>query len=235
LEAGLDFDSARRGLSFMRFLQLARCLFLVLAGVLAFGGCQTATKRLTVPAVRKIVPEQTTMAEVEKMFGPPHERITGSNGRTVVRYYYGEPRLNNHVNATERYDHPADLILRTLTLEHGPDATIRRKLHDESVTPMLRTGLRLNAGPDLKPASLAFLKNGRTTKAELLAGLGEPTSTSFDTDGLPALMWFSGSYHVQHITGQEAKRLVVKLNLDSRLEDFAVMDNDLDFLWRTRR
>lgn len=185
--------------------------------------------------MKKIVPGQTTMAEVEKKFGPPHERIAASNGKTIARYYYGEPRLNNHVSPVERDNHPVDLILRTLTLSYGSNSIIGRKLHDESVTPMLRTNARLDAGPRLEPANLQFIRPDQTTQHELITRLGPPTSTSFRSDGLPLLMWFSGSYRHNFVDDQQARRLVVGLNADATVDDFAVVDNDLDFLWRARR
>lgn len=198
-------------------------------------GCQTSARRLEVVPVRKIIPGQTTVAEVEKMFGQPHERITGSNGKTVACYYFGEPRLNNHVSRTERSNHPVDLLLRTLTLSYGSSLVIERKLHDESVTPVLRVNSRFNAGPSLLPANLNFLRRGQTKKSELIERLGEPTSTSFTVTGKPLLVWFSASYHADFVVDKETRRLIVELDTNSNVQDFAVADNDLDFLWRARR
>jgi hypothetical protein len=210
-------------------------LWLAIAATSLFIGCQTSAKRLAVAPVKRILPGQTTMAEVEKEFGRPHERVASSDGRTVARYFYGEPRLNNHVSEIERWDHPIELVLRTLTLSYGSNSIIERKLHDESLTTTLRNNQRLEAGPRLKAGDLQFLRRGQTTKADLLAHLGEPTCTTFESDGLPLLMWFSGTYRLNFVTDSEAKRLVVKLKTDSTVDDFAVMDNDLDFLWRSRR
>ncbi len=219
----------------MNFIRRQRLLLALTVCVVMMFGCKTSVRRLAVGPVRKIVPGQTTMAEVEKEFGPPHERVTGSNGRTVARYFFGEPRLNNHVSPIERSNHPVDLILRTLTLGYGSNAVIARKLHDESVTPMLRVNARFDAGPSLQPGDVQFLRRDQTTRSELIARFGEPTCTSFQSDGLPLLMWFSGSYRPKFVNDQEARRLVVKLNAGSRVDDFAVVDNDLDFLWRARR
>jgi hypothetical protein len=219
----------------MHFSRCLRLLFILMVCGLAATGCQTKARRLEVAPVRKIVPGQTTMAEVEKAFGAPHERLTGSNGKTVARYFFGEPRLNNHVSRTERNNHPVDLVLRTLTLSYGSNLVIERKLHDESVTPVLRVNSRFNAGPGLRPANLNFLRRGETKKSELIEKLGEPTSTTFTPGGAPLLIWFSASYHADFVVDKEARRLIVELNNNSAVEDFIVADNDLDFLWRARR
>jgi outer membrane protein assembly factor BamE (lipoprotein component of BamABCDE complex) len=201
-------------------MHMSRCLrFLLVLMACSFAatGCQTSARRLEVVPVRKIIPGQTTVAEVEKMFGQPHERITGSNGKTVACYYFGEPRLN------------------TLTLSYGSSLVIERKLHDESVTPVLRVNSRFNAGPSLLPANLNFLHRGQTKKSELIERLGEPTSTSFTGTGKPLLVWFSASYHADFVVDKETRRLIVELDTNSNVQDFVVADNDLDFLWRARR
>jgi hypothetical protein len=193
-------------------------------------GCTSTARRLHVAPVKKIIPSQTTIAEVEKVFGPPHERITGSTGRTIARYYYGEPRLNNHVDRLERRDHPADVICRTLTLLYGPGQVIDRKLHDESLTAVVRYNARFVAGPTLLPANLTFLRSGVTKKAELIGHLGEPTSTSFTVEGAPLLMWFSFTYRPNFVADREMRRLVVELDESLVVRDYAVFENDVGFL-----
>jgi hypothetical protein len=158
----------------MRKLWRAFRLFGLASLFLLAAGCISTARRLEVAPVKKIVPNQTTIAEVEKTFGPPHERITGSNGKTLARYFFAEPRLNNDVDRLERRDHPADLLFRTLTLRYGPGLVIERKLHDESFRAILRYNARYVTGPELRPANLSFLRTRVTKKAELIERLGEP-------------------------------------------------------------
>ena len=218
----------------MRRLWRAFLLF-GLASFLLAAGCTSLARRLDVASVKRIVPNQTTIAEVEKTFGPPHERITGSNGKTLARYFFAEPRLNNDVGQQERHDHPADLLFRTLTLRYGPGLVIERKLHDESFTPILRYNARYVTGPELLPANLGFLGSRVTKKAELFERLGEPNCTSFTVENRSLFIWFSFTYRPDFVADKEMRRLVVELDEDSVVRDFAVFEDDVEFLRRIIR
>jgi hypothetical protein len=201
------------------YLALVFCLVLV-------SGCQSMARRLEVASVGQITIGQTTMPEVEKQFGRPREKVTGANGTTVARYFFREPRINNHVDPYERREHPADVIFRTLTLLYGPSLVIQRKVHDESVTAVRRYNGWYIAGAWVLPENLIFLRKGETTKAELLDHLGEPTSRSFDNDGAEMLVWGSFKGRRDSLANAEVRHLRVMLNEKLVVKDFAVVETD---------
>jgi hypothetical protein len=205
--------------------RLFACLVAVSCGALVTG-CQTVARRLEVAPVRQIIIGQTTMPEVEKKFGRPREKVTGANGTTVARYFFREPRINNHVDPYERREHPGDVIFRTLTLLYGPSPIIQRKVHDESVTAVRRYNGWYVAGASVLPENLGFMRKGETTKAELVDRLGEATSRSFDNDGAEMLVWVSFRGRRDSLANAEVRHLMVMLNEKLVVKDFAVVETD---------
>jgi hypothetical protein len=166
------------------------------------------------------------MPEVEKKFGRPREKVTGANGTTVARYFFREPRINNHVDPYERREHPGDVIFRTLTLLSGPSPVIQRKVHDESVTAVRRYNGWYVAGASVLPENLTFMRKGETAKAELVDRLGEPTSRSFDKSGAEILVWLSFKGRRDSLANAEVRHLMVMLNEKLVVKDFAVVETD---------
>ncbi len=208
-----------------KLTRLFACLAAISCCVLVTG-CQTMARRLEVAPVRQIIIGQTTMPEVEKKFGPPREKVTGANGTTVARYFFREPRINNHVDYYERRDHPGDVIFRTLTLLYGPSPVIQRKVHDESVTAVRRYNGWYIAGPSVLPENLNFLRKGETTKAELVDRLGEAASRSFDNDGAEILVWVSFKGRRDSLANAEVRHLSVVLNEKLVVKDYAIVETD---------
>jgi hypothetical protein len=190
-------------------------------------GCASLSRRLEVSAVRKIAPGVTTTAQVEEMFGKPNEVITGSNGKSVARYFFRELRVNNDVRAYERREHPGDVLFRTLSLRYGAEGVIEQKLHDESVTPIYRYNQSYVAGPTLKPENLLFLRKDSTAAAELIYKLGEPTFWTLDTDGTHTLVWISAQARPDQMANAEFRRLVVLLNSSDVVRDYAIVMDDM--------
>lgn len=204
-------------------------LFAPLLALLILCGCSSPARRLEVGPVRHIVPGRTTMAEVEKQFGPPQEKEVGEKGRTVVRYFYRSGRVNNHVDPNERHHHPADILFRTLTLLHGPDAIVRKKLHDESVVGIHRYNASLIAGPSLLPENINFIKSRTTTRKQLIERLGEPISRTYTVHGNNLLIWVSIKAHEAFTANFESRRLLVVLDDIDVVTDFSVVETDEKF------
>jgi hypothetical protein len=100
--------------------------FKVLCLALLIVGCASPSRRLEVSAVRQITPGVTTTADVEKLLGKPNETVTGSNGKSVARYFFREFRASNDGRAYERREHPGDILFRTLSLRYGPAGALNK-------------------------------------------------------------------------------------------------------------
>jgi len=199
------------------------CLLLIL-----FTGCASSGRRLEVSAVRQIKIGSSTVADVEKLFGRPAESVAGSDQQTVARYFYRRMNLNNDVRASERQEHPADILFRTLSLRFGPDQVIAQKLHDEIVIPVLCYSKWLHIGPAIGPDILGRIRKGVSTDVELVEILGEPTSRTFETDGKALLIWVSIQKRADGFHAIEARRLVVKLDDKRVVREYAVVSEDMD-------
>jgi hypothetical protein len=215
----MNDDAMKYLMRWLAHLALVSCLALV-------SGCQSMARRLEVAPVRQIIVGQTTMPDVENKFGRPQEKVTGANGTTVARYFFREPRINNHVDPYERREHPGDVISRTLTLLYGPTPVIQRKVHDESVTPVRRYNGWYIAGASVLPENLGFMRKGETSKAELVDHLGEPTSRSFDNDGAEMLLWGSFKGRRDSLANAEVRHLKVMLDEKLVVKDFVVVETD---------
>ena len=199
------------------------CLSLLLFA----GGCAFSARRLEVPAVAKIKVGSTTMTEVEKIFGRPNETVAGSDNKTVARYFFRELRVSHDVSPSERREHPGDILFRTLSLRYGPGPVIDQKLHDESLTPIYRHNGWYVAGPAVAPENLLFIHRNKTTAAELVDHLGEPTSRTLDNDGVETLIWFSVRARRDRLGDAEVQRLIVLMTDKHVVKDYAVVTHDL--------
>ncbi len=192
-----------------------------------FAGCVSSARRLEVSAVSRVKVGTTTTAQVEEMFGRPSETVIGPNERAVARYYFRQVRKVNDVRALERQEHPSDILFRTLSVRYGSGRVIDQKLRDESVTPVRRYNASYVAGPALMPENITFLQKNKTTRAELIDHLGEPTSQTFDVDGTPLLIWVSAKVRPDRLADAEVRQLIVLLNDRQAVKDFAVLLQDM--------
>lgn len=199
----------------------------ILSLVLFAGGCASMARRLEVPAVAKIKTGSTTIAEVEEMFGRPNETVAGSGNKTVARYFFRELHMSHDVSPYERHEHPGDILFRTLSLRYGPGPVIEQKLHDESLTPIHQYNGWYAAGPAVAAENLVFIHRHKTTAAELVEHLGEPTSRTFDTDGTEMLIWFIVKARRDRLADAEVRRLIVQLTDQHVVKDYAVVTHDL--------
>ncbi|HWN96773.1 MAG TPA: hypothetical protein VNT99_17220 [Methylomirabilota bacterium] len=188
-------------------------------------GCASSARRLEVAAVSKIKVGVSTTAQVEEIFGRPSHTVIGPNEKSVARYYFRQYRVVNDVRALERQEHPGDILFRTLSVRYGPSRVIEQKLHDESVTPVRSYNDTFIAGPTLMPENINFIKENMTTKAELIDHLGEPTSQTFDFDGVPTLIWVSAKS--RRLIDAEARQLVVLLNERQVVKGYAIILHDI--------
>jgi hypothetical protein len=169
----------------MRRLILGLSLSLLLTG-----GCAVYDRRLEVDTVTRVRPGETTRKQVEKVLGPPREVVTLTNG-FLARHYFHGLRPSRDASRHHRKWQPGELLFRTLTLRYDDRQLLVRKLHDESVTPVFRTNAWLFAGSALTTETTSFVARGVTTGQELIRRLGEPASRTFETNGLPQLVWMS--------------------------------------------
>jgi hypothetical protein len=192
-----------------------------------FAGCVSRARRLEGSAVSKIKVGSTTTTHVEEIFGRPSETVIGPNETAVARYHFRQYRLRNDVRARERYEYPGDILFRTLSLRYGPSRVIEQKLHDESVTPVRRYNEWLVSGPTLMPENINFLQKDRTTRAELIERLGEPTSQTFELNGRPVLIWVGARERRGAFADTEVRQLIVLINERQIVKDFAVVLQDM--------
>lgn len=167
------------------------------------------------------------MAEVEKIFGRPNETVVASNDKTVARYFFRELHLSRDVSSYQRHEHPGDILFRTLSLRYGPGPVIDQKLHDESLTPIYRHNGWYVAGPTVAPENLLFIHRNKTTAAELIDHLGEPTARTLDHDGAETLIWFSVKARRDRLGDAEVRRLIVRMDERRVVKDYAVVTHDL--------
>jgi hypothetical protein len=179
---------------------------------LALCGCASFAKRLEVTTVRKIHPQQTTRAEVEKWLGQPKETVVGAQGVTIARYFFSEFRRSTHVSWHVRHDYPGDILSRTLTLAYNASNVVARKLHDESVTPIYRTNAWFFAGPELTPQTVSFIQHDVTMAREVMDKLGEPASRSFNDAGQTLLVWYRVKTRETSWRNPNVQRLILILD-----------------------
>lgn len=210
----------------MKFLRL---LFLFLGVALLAPGCASLARRLEVGTVTKIQAGVTRRADVEKLLGPPSETITGSDGKSVARYFFRELHKSSDVSWSERKEHPGDILFRTLSLCYGRSGSspvVEQKLHDESFTPIRRFNHLYTAGPTLTPEGLIPLRKGVSTGAEMIDLMGEPTSRTLDEEGRTILIWFSLQAVRERFGDVEVRQLVAVLNERHVLKDYVVIKHD---------
>jgi hypothetical protein len=203
----------------MRHVCIVSVLFLV-------AGCSLSARRLEVPAVAKIKVGATTRNEVEKLFGRPNEAVAGSNDKTVARYFFRELHVSRDVSASQRREHPGDILFRTLSLRYGTNRVVEQKLHDESFTPIYWHNGWNVAGPSIAPENLLFIQKDKTTAADLIDHLGEPTCRTFDSTGVETLIWFSVKARRDRLRDAEVQRLVALMDERRVVKDYAVITHD---------
>ena len=205
-----------------------RTLLLLLAlSTVILGGCASFTKRLEVSTVAKIHPSQTTRAQVEDRLGPPKETVVGANGVTVARYFFHEFRPVADVSVRAQWEHPGDILFRTLTLRYGSSNVVEEKLHDESVTPIYRTNAWFFAGPALTPESVKFIERDVAKETDVVAKLGEPAVRTFDGAQHPVLVWFSVRTRETRWADPTVQRLMVVLDANGVVRDYVLVENPL--------
>lgn len=198
-------------------------LSLVAAVMVIAGGCYSPARRLEVSAVRRIVPGMTQRAVQERM-GAPTEVVHGSSGDFVARYYFYEYHRNDEASVAGQSRQPGALLFRTLTLEYAADGRLKRKLHDESFTPIRREQTRwLEIGPKLEAESLQIRKSV-DRGADLVGRLGEPMIRTLDPTGNPQLVWVYYRDRVDRLGRPVARTLIVALTSDGRVADYLLVD-----------
>ena len=210
--------------------RVRRAFLLTLALLLLLAGCAFYGKRLEVRTVSKIVPGQTTRAEVERRLGPP-QALTKTNSFLLTRHFFHGFEPSRDAGSHVRRWHPGDLLIRSLTLKYGAGDIVQRKLHDESVTAVYRTNAWYFAGPALSADAVAFIARGATTEAELIQKLGEPASRTFDVNGRACLVWFNLKRRVGSWSDLPVLRLEVRFDQDI-VQDY-VLDEHVLSSFRT--
>ena len=201
--------------------------FSLLALSLLLAGCASYSKRLEVPTVKKIQPQQSTRADVEKLFGRPKESVVGPNEITVARYFFREYHKSTDASWHNRRDNPGWILFRTLTIAYNRSNIVERKLHDESVTQIYRTNAWFHAGPSLTRESISFVKKGGSTETDLRAKFGEPASRTFDDNGHVMLLWFNIKTRETTWSNPTVQRLKVVLDNLSVVQDYALVEHEL--------
>lgn len=192
-------------------------------------GCASYARRLEVGTVKKVQAGVTHRAEVEKLLGPPSETITGSNGKSVARYFFRELHKSGDVSLYERKEHPGDILFRTLSLRYGSSGSspvVEQRLHDESVTAIRRFNHLYTAGPTLTPEALVPLRKNVSTAAEMIELMGEPTSRTFDEEGREILIWLSLQAVRERFGDVEVRQLVAFMGEHHVLKDYVVIMHD---------
>ena len=191
------------------------------------GGCISPARRLDVSAVEQIVVGQTTQADVERVFGPAHERITAAGDLMVARYFFDEIRKSADASWHVRHEHPGDILFRTLTVGYGANKIVARKLHDESLTPVYRTNAWYFVGPALEPESISFITRNVTVERDLVRRLGLPSGHTFDSHGQDVLFWFHGRGRENSFMSFELKKLIVTLGTNSIVRDYTLVEQPI--------
>jgi len=126
-----------------------------------------------------------------------------------------------------RREYPGDVLFRTLTLAYDGSNVVRRKLHDESMTPIYRTNAWFFAGRELTPQSIGFIQRHVTTEREVTAKFGESHSRTFDGDGRTVLLWFSLKTRETSWYNPNVQRLMVLLDERSVVRDYVLVEHAL--------
>jgi hypothetical protein len=190
-------------------------------------GCASYARRLEVSTVRKIEPRQSTRTDVERLLGRPKETVVGSDGNTVVRYFFHEFHRSSDASRYNRMNNPGLILFRTVTLDYTPSNIVLHKLHDESVTQIYRTNAWYHAGPTLTPESISFIKKGVHTENDLRPSLGEPASRTFDGNGHNVMLWFNIKTRENTWSNPTVQRLQVLLNDQFKVQDYVLVEHEL--------
>ncbi|MFK8259101.1 lipoprotein [Erwinia sp. AnSW2-5] len=93
-----------------------------------------------------------------------------------------------------------------------------KKVFFGTVVALLLTGC-VYVGNNFDENKLANVQKGVTTKQELISYFGEPSTSTFDSDGNETMMW---TYSISNgFGGADAKVLSIKTH-DGKVENYAV-------------
>ena len=197
-----------------------------IALVLIASGCVSPARRLDPSVIRKIQPNVSTRADVEKLLGKPRELIMGPAHKTVARYWWTEALHTADSSRERRRTNPGDVLFRSFTVLYQPAEVVKRKLHDESVTPALRDEYHVTVGHRIDSSVLDRVSKGATTMKDLLALLGEPTARTLSPSGNVVLIWVYAQEDSRHRGfNTDFQKFVVGLDENDRVADFAVWTN----------
>jgi len=154
-----------------------------LAGLLA--GCETPAQQLDPQAANFIQPGVTTRADIEKAYGQPNQVIQAGNGRTLLIWqlvYWAAP-VRHSFEPTE------DSTARALSVLVGDNNRIIKKLTSDHVFRTFIGAGTVVVGQEPQPEVFERIKVHQSTRAQVVAMLGEPVMETLNTGGDTVLDW----------------------------------------------
>ena len=153
-------------------------------GLLA--GCESPGRSLAKSAVDQIRDEQTTRAEIEKVFGEPLQMTKNPAGRTLYLYqrFYGPDMYSSTGIAAPRRDESNLFVLSVL---FNPAGVVEKHLYSHTQPNVDR--MRLSAGRKLDSEQLAKIQPQKTTRAELTTWFGPHVVEFLTLDGRKQVNW----------------------------------------------
>ena len=142
----------------------------------------------------------------------------------VARYFFDEIQETKDASRHAQREHPGDVLFRTLTLGYGANKIVKRKLHDESLTPVYRTNAWYFVGPILQPESISFITRNVTVERSLIRQFGTPSGRTFDSHGQDVLFWFQGRGRENSFMSFEGKKLIATLGTNSIVRDYLLVE-----------
>jgi outer membrane protein assembly factor BamE (lipoprotein component of BamABCDE complex) len=187
--------------------------FIVFLGALAslavlMSGCETPAQQLDPQAADFIQPGVTTRADIVKAYGEPNQTINSGNGRTLLIWqlvYWAAPIRHSFAPSE-------DSTARALSvLVDGNNRVIKKLTSDHVFRTFIGNG-NVVIGLDAEPEILDHIKPHQTTRAQVIAMLGQPVIETLNTGGDTVLDW---PYETGNRLGGETQFKLIRVIIGS--------------------
>ncbi len=198
-------------------------LVVFLTLVLAVTGCVSPAGKLDESLVAQIRDGSSTRQEVERVFGQPKSSITGSNDKEVAVYQFFRMYEKDDPMSAKRVRRR--IHLRMLSVLYGKDNRVEKHHLYESDTKGSATATGARVGSSVRPAQLALINKGSTTREDLIEYLGNPLGEHLTVEGELMLIWLYLEGNGPMSFAPRAQILEVILNEGGTVHDFQVVQD----------
>ena len=184
-------------------------------------GCESPGRALKQSAIAQIRDGQSTVADIEKIFGEPMQMTKSPNGAMLYYYerFYGPSVMGG---STDPRRNESDLL--GLSVLFNPSGVVQKHLYSHTRPDIDRR--MLNAGQKLNADLLKNVTPRKTTREELAAWFGAPWSEQLTLSGHRLLLWLYAD--ALNVTGRvDVQALEVVVDDRGTVLDFRVTKRDV--------